>query len=74
MKRKIRIALIQTVEYEPEVKYYDGAKTTLDMAEIDASTDDIEVLFQQGKVDFKIQYEAFEEVNGEMVSVGSGEK
>ena len=45
MTKKIRLIRTTVVEYVPNPENYDGAKTLEDMAKIDMSTDDRDLLF-----------------------------
>ncbi len=47
MKKKIRLTRTMVIEYEPVAEHYIEGLTIEQMAEVDANTDDIDLLFDQ---------------------------
>jgi hypothetical protein len=60
MNKKIRLIRTMIVEYEPDLNNYIGCKTIEEMAQLDASIDDRELLFEDCVSD-EVKWEIIDE-------------
>lgn len=63
MSKKIRLIRTMVTEYEPVTEYYEEGSTIEEMAELDASADDLESVFTELKSD-EVEWQIVDEVGG----------